>query len=234
MSIEYTFQCDDHTLHYRVEVERSYDMRADRDRLPAWTRLTHSQCENCPLSVKETGHCPAAVDLVPVITDFQTIPADKRALVTVVTPQRTYQKETEIEEGLRALMGVIMASSACPILARLKPNARHHLPFSSQQDYAMRSVSFYLLRQYFLYREGHRPDWDLQGLIALNQDLKIVDEALAERIKEACTDGANLKAFLNFLNMSASLGNTLDEQLQGLLPLILDNQQTPSINADRP
>lgn len=232
MSIEYTFQCDDQTLHYQVDVERKYLPHADRSALPAWTRLSHCQCEICPLTVKDTGHCPAAVDLLPVITDFQKIPADKRATVTVVTPQRTYSKQTDIEEGLRALMGLIMATSACPILGKLKPNARYHLPFSSQQEYAIRSCSFFLLRQYFLYREGHRPDWDLQGLIALNQDLKIVDEALWERVRDACSDDANLQALLNFLHLSSNLGDSLDEQLQQLLPLILDDQQSPSIDAD--
>lgn len=233
MSIEYTFECDDQTLHYQVDVEREYDLRADRSQLPTWTRLVHCQCENCPLSVKDTGHCPAAVDLVPVINDFQKIPADMRARITVVTPQRTYSKETEIEEGLRALMGLIMASSACPILSRLKPNARYHLPFSSQQDYTMRSVSFYLLRQYFLYREGYRPDWDLQGLVALNHDLKTVDAALGERVKDASPDNVNVKALLNFFQLSSNLGTSLDEQLQALLPLILDSQQSPAIDAER-
>lgn len=232
MSIHYTFECDEHLLEYQVDVERRYDLRAERSDLPAWTRLAHCQCENCPLTVKDASHCPAAVDLVPVITDFQRIPADKIARITVVTPQRTYSKQTEIEEGLRALMGVIMASSACPILSKLKPNARYHLPFSSQQDYTMRSVSFYLLRQYFLYREGSRPDWDLQGLVTLNQDLKTVDEALGERVKEACSDDANLKALLSFFNMSSSLGSSLDEQLQALMPLILDSQHSPSLGAD--
>lgn len=232
MSIDYTFEYDDQSLHYQVDVERRYDLQADRSHLPAWTRLAHCQCENCPLTVKETGHCPAAVDLAPVITDFQTVPADKQARITVVTPQRTYTKDTEIEEGLRALMGVIMASSACPILSKLKPNARYHLPFSSQQDYTMRSVSFYLLRQYFLYREGYRPDWDLQGLVTLNQDLKTVDEALEKRVMDACSDNANRKALQNFFQLSYSLGSTLDEQLQALLPLILDQKQSPAINLD--
>lgn len=233
MSIDYTFECDDQTLHYQIDVERSYDLKADRSHLPAWTRLAHCQCDNCPLTVKDAQHCPAAVDLLPVITDFQKIAAEKHARITVVTPQRTYSKDTEIEEGLRALMGVIMASSACPILSRLKPNARYHLPFSSQQDYTMRSVSFFLLRQYFLYREGHRPDWDLQGLVTLNQDLKTVDEALGERVKDASSDDANIKALLNFFQLSSALGHSLDEQLQALMPLILDNSVTPAIDTER-
>ncbi|CBL44864.1 Conserved hypothetical protein [gamma proteobacterium HdN1] len=232
MKIEYTFELDDQTLHYQVDLDRRYDFSEDRSALPAWSKLEHCQCDNCPLNVKGSSHCPAAVDLVPVIHDFQRVGAARRARITVVTPERTYSKEAEVEEGLRALMGVVMASSACPILSRLKPNARYHLPFSSQQDYTMRSVSFYLLRQYFLYREGYRPDWDMLGLVTLNQDLKIVDEALGRRVQDAEGEGANIRVLRKFFELSSTLGSSLEEQLQALKPLIMNQEVTPAIDAN--
>ena len=119
MAIEYRITLDDeHDFSYRIELDRSYDREAEAQ-APHWTRLEHQRCANCPLSREQFSHCPAAVDLHRVIEDFQGLPAVQKALVWVRTPEREYTKVVGLEEGLRALLGVIMATSACPVLARL-------------------------------------------------------------------------------------------------------------------
>lgn len=229
MKIQYTFALEDHSMQYEVDVDREFDLKQARPDTPAWAKLGYNQCPNCPLTVKDCAYCPAAVDLVQVVTDFQKLPAVKTAHVTVVTPEREYSKETALEEGLRSLMGLIMATSACPILHKLKPNARNHLPFASQDEFIIRSAALYLLRQYFNYREGKRPDWDLQGLISINEELGTLNQAFWQRVHEACESDSNLKALLSFFNLSSSVSYSLEAQLQRIRPIMTDEETSPAM-----
>ena len=105
MAIEYRITLDDeHDFSYRIELDRDYD-REVAAQAPKWTRLEHQRCSNCPLSKDQFSHCPAAVDLHRVIEDFQGLPAVKKALVWVRTPEREYTKLVGLDEGLRALLG---------------------------------------------------------------------------------------------------------------------------------
>lgn len=229
MTIQYTFDLGHKKLQYEVDVDRSFDLKQERPETPAWAELGHNQCPNCPLTVKDCAYCPAAVDLVQVVTDFQQLPAVDTARVRVVTPEREYFKETTLEEGLRSLMGLIMASSACPILQKLKPNARNHLPFASQDEFIIRSSALYLLRQYFNYREGKRPDWDLQGLISINEELGTLNQAFWLRVHEACQSDSNLKALLSFFNLSSSVSYSLEAQLQRIRATMTDEELSPAM-----
>lgn len=229
MKIQYTFDLEHEKLQYEVDVDRTFDLTQTRPEAPPWAELSHNQCPNCPLTVKDCAYCPAAVDLVQVVTDFQQLPAVEAAKVRVVTPEREYFKETTLEEGLRSLMGLIMASSACPILHKLKPNARNHLPFASQDEFIIRSSALYLLRQYFNYREGKRPDWDLQGLISINEELGTLNQAFWQRVHEACESDSNLKALLSFFNLSSSVSYSLEAQLQRVRAKMTDEELSPAM-----
>ncbi|UIP87163.1 DUF6901 family protein [Pseudomonas phenolilytica] len=221
MAIEYRITLDDeHDFSYRIELDRAYDKEAAAQ-APKWTRLEHQRCSNCPLSQNEFSHCPAAVDLHRVIEDFQGLPAIQKALVWVRTPEREYTKLVGLEEGLRALLGVIMATSACPVLGRLKPMAQQHLPFASNREFVLRAVSLYLARQYFNLREGRHADWELRGLVRSFQQLQLVNQAFWQRIVDTCEGDSNLKAFLSFFSMASSLTYSLETQLQKIRPLVM-------------
>ncbi|MFG0380456.1 DUF6901 family protein [Pseudomonas sp. zbq_18] len=226
MAIEYRVTLDDnHQFSYRIELDRQYDAQS-AEAAPKWTRLEHHQCSNCPLSRDKFARCPAAVDLHRVIEDFQGLPAIKKAQVWVRTPEREYSKLVGLEEGLRSLLGVIMATSACPVLARLKPMAHNHLPFASSQEFILRTISLYLARQYFHFREGRRADWELKGLVKQFQQLQLVNQAFWQRILDVCEGDSNLKAFLTFFSMSSSMTVSLETQLQKIRPLVMSAGET--------
>jgi hypothetical protein len=223
MAIEYRVTLDDnHQFSYRIELDRAYPVEAVQA-APAWTRLGHQQCSNCPLSKDNFSHCPAAVDLHRVIEDFQGLPAFKKASVWVRTPEREYTKLVSLEEALRSLLGVIMATSACPILGKLRPMAHNHLPFASNQEFTLRTVSLYLSRQYFNFREGRHADWELKGLVRVFQQLQLVNQAFWQRIHDTCEGDSNLKAFLTFFSMSSSMSYSLETQLQKIRPLVMSS-----------
>lgn len=221
MAIEYRITLDDeHEFSYRIELERQYDPQIAAQ-APRWTRLENNRCSNCPLSTAQYSHCPAAVDLHRVIEDFRGLPAFKKVSVQVRTPEREYIKHAGLEEGLRALLGVIMATSACPLLGRLKPMAQQHLPFASNQEFILRAASLYLMRQYFNFREGRHADWELKGLVKQFQQLQLVNQAFWQRIHETCEGDSNLKAFLSFFSMASSMSYSLEAQLQKVRPLLM-------------
>lgn len=210
------------TYQFRFEDKRSVEFRvtdqpADaKGKLPAWTRLEHCQCTNCPLKASDSPQCPAAVEILPVVNEFQAEDAYQKVEVVVTDDRRTYSKSTTLEEALRSLLGLKMATSGCPVLSELKSMAVHHLPFASNDEFIMRSVSHYLLEQYLAKRNHQEPDWDLKGLVERNQRLQLVNQALWQRIHSVCKGDSNLKALLNFFSMASSVSFSLESQLRKL------------------
>ena len=221
MAIEYLFTLDDgRRLHYRIESDRPYQLE-NPESLPKWTCLEYNQCSNCPLRKEQFSHCPAAVDLHDVIEDFRGLPAYGKIAVQVITEEREYVKQVGIEQGLRSLLGLIMATSACPLSSKLRPMAQQHLPFASTQEFTLRAVSLYLARQYFNMREGRHADWELKGLIRMFQQMQLVNQAFWQRIHATCEGDSSLKAFLSFFSLSTSMTHSLETQLQKVRPLVM-------------
>ncbi len=210
------------TYQFRFEDNRAVDFKVTdkpteaKGNLPAWTRLEHCQCSNCPLKAAESPQCPAAVEMLPVVNAFQAEDAYQKVDVVVTDDRRTYSKSTTLEEALRSLLGLKMATSGCPVLSELKSMAVHHLPFASNDEFIMRSVSHYLLQQYLAKRNHQEPDWDLKGLVERNQRLQLVNQALWQRIHSVCKGDSNLKALLNFFSMASSVSFSLESQLRKL------------------
>jgi hypothetical protein len=214
MKVNYRFELEGRApVEFRVTDQPAATNQAN---LPGWTKLEHCQCSNCPLKPADTARCPAAVEILPVVTEFQADDAYQKVSVVVQDERRTYSKSTTLEEALRSLLGLKMATSGCPVLSELKPMAIHHLPFASTDEFIMRSVSHYLLQQYLAKRNGEEPDWDLKGLVARNQRLQLVNQALWQRIHSVCKGDSNLKALLNFFSMASSVSFSLESQLRKL------------------
>ncbi|MFE8069640.1 hypothetical protein QQM79_01145 [Marinobacteraceae bacterium S3BR75-40.1] len=217
MSVKYEFHFNDEKVRgYEVDLDRADMEPIASGEHAEWTELTHCQCSNCPLARNQHKYCPAAVDMEHVIDEFRNEHAFQKVTVRVFTEGRIYEKHTGLEEGLRSLLGLIMATSRCPLLAELRPMAVHHMPFATSDEFILRSVSLYLLQQYFAKRSGDTPDWDLKGLVDRNKRLQLVNQALWQRIHSVCESDSNLKALLSFFSMASSVTFSLESQLQKL------------------
>ena len=178
------------------------------ENLPQWTELTFCQCPNCPLDKEEFTHCPVATNLVELVHFFNDSISYEEVDVCIETPERTYCKRTSIQTGVSSILGIYMPASGCPILAHLKPMVRFHLPFASIQETMYRSMSMYLVKQYLRKKKGHEPDWNMQGLIDLYEEIHKVNSAFHKRL--SCLDGedANVNAlvildvFADYINFS--------------------------------
>ena len=179
-----------------------------------WTRLDHEQCGNCPLSPAHVRYCPAAVDLQRVVREFSSTSSIDVVTVRVTTPDRVFLRTCDVQTGLNSLTGLLMASSGCPILARLRSLSRFHLPFATVQETLYRTVGDYLIKQYLLSQQGVAPDFALAGLDALYQDLEKVNACFVKRLTEAAKKDSTLNVICNLRTLSTVIRFNIAEQLQ--------------------
>ncbi|MEW6647907.1 MAG: hypothetical protein AB1450_11965 [Pseudomonadota bacterium] len=218
------------TYQLKLEDGRSYAFEIDIDRQAessltgshaAWTQLENNRCANCPLDPAQASYCPAAVDIEDIAAQFVQTLSIQRADVWVHTRQRSYFKNTDSQTFLNSIFGVIMASSACPILARLKPLAYFHLPFANLEETFHRLVGAYLVKQYLGLREGDaQPDWELKGLEQLYAELKTVNIHFMKRLRTASKEDASINALQSYVSLTHLVGMGVDDVLGKMLPLL--------------
>jgi hypothetical protein len=185
--------------------EKRFELTLDPDSLalipkgteppPAWTEIAYFPCDDCPL-IGSVSHCPVAVNLAAIVSEFRDIVSHEPATITVETAERTYSNSTTVQKGLSSIIGICMTTSNCPIMDELRPLTRFHLPFATTQETLVRSVSSYLLRQYFVQKEGGTPDWSLDGLIEIYSKISVVNRGISRRISNASKKDANINAII--------------------------------------
>jgi hypothetical protein len=207
---------DGGTVSFEVDPDRAERSASADSRLPEWTRLEVHRCQNCSLEPDGALRCPPAADTAEIIERFADVSSIDVVDVVVSTPAREIRKKTDVQTALRSLLGLVMATSGCPHLSQLRVMAKHHLPFASTSETLFRSVSTFLLKQYFVSRRGGRPDLDLTGLRQLYEDLQQVNDDFCMRIREAVEKDANLNAVVLLSATSILVAGSLDEGLEGL------------------
>ncbi len=192
---------------YDSGVERTFDVRLDASTLalqlpprdtapPAWTALENERCPNCPLRSDASPQCPVALALDPVIMAFHDEISHHEALVTIETPARTYTKRVPVQAGISALIGVLMSTAGCPVMDKLRPMVRTHLPFATLDETMLRAMSTYLLAQYVIAQRGGVPRWDLQGLADIYAEIRVVNKAFLKRLRTLRIEDASLNAIV--------------------------------------
>ena len=224
--IEYIFKmADGEVFQFEVDLERSNGPVTDPVATAPWTALDYYQCPNCPLTNQTHRCCPAAVDIESITSKFnQMLSSNQEVEVIVRTPERAYFKQCDVQTGLRALLGLVMASSACPVLARLKGLTYYHLPFATSDETLFRSVSAYLLKQYFIFKDGGEPDLNLIGLSQLYDELYRVNSTFGQRLQSASESETNLNAIVSLMYLGASVSFSLEDKLRELRPRFLQGE----------
>jgi hypothetical protein len=97
-----------------------------------------------------------------------------------------------------------MVTSGCPIMDKLRPMVRFHLPFPSYDETRYRAMSMYLVGQYLRYKKGKKPDWDLKGFVKMYEEIKKVNRGFNERLQNINHANANTFALV-ILDSFASL-----------------------------
>lgn len=163
---------------------------------PLWSELNLHTCKGCPLDPTLHAYCPIAVQLGEVVEIFHEHYSYDDVTVEVVDSRRSYIKETSLQEGLGSLVGIIMASGGCPVLAPLRPMVRYHLPFATLEETEFRMISMYLVAQYLRQKNGKQPDWSLEGLQAIYDKVRDVNQSFAKRIRAASRNDVGVNAII--------------------------------------
>lgn len=199
LTIQYTF-------NFRNDEIREILLQLDEDTLtllpvgkhapPPWADLSLHTCKGCPLDPALQPHCPVATQLGEVVEIFHEHNSYDDVTVEVVDSRRRYLKETSLQEGLGSLIGVIMATGGCPVLAPLRPMVRFHLPFATMEETEFRMISMYLVAQYLRGKKGGQPDWTLDGLQAIYDGVRDVNQSFAKRIRAASRNDVGINAIV--------------------------------------
>ncbi len=219
MVIRYRFDVDDGT-HAEFEVvldPQTLELSDPGPALPAWTLLEFHQCPHCPLSPMEHVRCPAAAHLARLVQAFDHLPSHARAMVEVLTDQRTVIHETSVQQGVGALMGLLMATSGCPVTTFFRPMARFHLPFANQEETAFRAASTYLLADYYRRRGGGGSDDAFEGLARIYRDMHVLNLAMGDRLRAATRTDSSVNAVIVLDTFALTMPIEVEDQLPDLV-----------------
>lgn len=151
--------------------------------LPSWTNLTFEQCHHCPLNPEKHRHCPLAARLSQASEPLADILSHDEVNVTVFSNGREIRIKTTAQRATSALLGLISATSGCPHTVYMKPMARFHLPFASEEETIYRAISMYLLARYFQSNDQSQMETNLDGLTTIYKNLQTVNAATAKRLR---------------------------------------------------
>lgn len=184
---EFIVNLDNRTLNLIQTVRAFY---------PEWTELKFFKCPHCSLDGSKNRFCPVAVSLCDLVNSFRNSKSYEEAEVCIETMERKYIKTTRLQEGLSSLIGIYMVTSGCPIMEKLKPMVRYHLPFATGKETTYRVLSMYLVAQYFLYRRGKNPDWKMKNLVTIYEDIRIINRNFSKRLSGAISKDASVNALV--------------------------------------
>ena len=98
--------------------------------------------------------------------------------------------------ALSALVGIYMVTSGCPHLDKLRPMVASHLPFATWQETTYRAISMYWLAQYIRKQHGREPDWTLEGLAKIYEEIMTVNRCFQRRVADVQVADAGMNALL--------------------------------------
>jgi len=179
---------------------------------PFWTELGFSRCANCPLDASSKAHCPAALQMAGPVEQLKALVSFDTVGVTVIQAERTIHAETTAQEAMSSVLGLIMATSGCPWTDHLRPMARFHLPFASEEETVYRSIGMFLLAREISGSGATRGFAELEDLY---RNLHVVNRDMSRRLGAATrTDPArNAMALLDSYTtlLPAALEASFDE-----------------------
>lgn len=207
--------------------EKEFPIELDTDTLnlvrkkgkeyPPWTELKNFKCSICPVDENQNKYCPVITNLIDVIGYFKDSISYEEIELIIETEERKYIKHTSLQNGLNPLVGIYMVSSGCPVMEKLKPMVRFHLPFASLDETNFRMISMYLFAQYFIYKDGGEPDWDLKDLVKIYDDVRIVNKNFCDKLSELKLKDAAINALVTLDCFAFSISYSIDtDNLKGM------------------
>lgn len=210
------------TFEVRVFPDTLQSLSQREKSLPDWTGMDYFKCDHCPLNTELVKHCPLAASLSEVVDFFSEIASYENVKIEVETSNRNYVKETSVQEGVSSLLGIMMVTSGCPYMAKLRPLVKFHLPFGTIEETEFRVFSAYALAQVIRVKHGKTADCDFIGLRTIYNDIKKLNRNVVQKIADIEKRDASINS-VNVLDTFAnSISFSIDEDDMEQLELLLD------------
>lgn len=114
---------------------------------PNWTRLNDHPCRCCSLPA-DSVFCPSALGIARFVGAFDSRFSYEKAVVEIETPLRVVLLKSRFQAGIASLLGLVCATSGCPVTRFLRPLMRFHFPFANEQETLFHIFSASLLGLY--------------------------------------------------------------------------------------
>lgn len=197
---------------FPIEIDSdTYQIVFEKDiSIPDW--ITHEKIL-CPMPNCTNKHfCPIAFHLDKVVKLFDGDPSYEQVTVFVETKNRTYSKQTSLQAGAGSLIGILMTTSGCYVLDKLRPMVHFHLPFATLDETEYRTFSMFLFAQFLRKRNGLNPDWEMSSLRNLYEDIMKINKNLAQRIAKLEKLDASINAVTILNNFAFSVSFSLEDE----------------------
>lgn len=206
---------DGRKKEFKVKIDNSTltSILPQKETLPEWTKLENFKCSHCPLDSTKNEYCPVAVSLIDIIEFFSDSASYESCDLTIETEPRNYSKHTSLQTGVSGLIGILMVTSGCPVMGKLKPMVRFHLPFGTLEETEYRVLSMYLLAQYLIWKKGGTPDWEMQNLSKIYDDIRILNQNVCKRIADLEAKDTSINAVVVLNNFAEYVSFNLDEKM---------------------
>lgn len=215
----------DITYHYRQQNgnentfrlsfdEKNFLLTNTASERPQWTELEFNKCGFCDGRADEIPHCPLAVALIEPVKVFGEVLSYEEMEVEVHIEERTVTFKGQAQDCLSPLLGLLGATSGCPILEPLRPMARFHLPFATPEETVYRAASMYALGQYYRKKAEKYVDIELQGLRNIYQKIADINRSMAERLRAGAKEDSTLNAIVLLDILGKSLPIALEDSLE--------------------
>ncbi len=212
--VRYIFQLEDREVSFEVETRpRELEELSDEGEHPDWARLEFKQCACCPLKASDCKYCPVATRINEVMEAFADSNSIEQVQVTVEVPERSYFRDCDLQVGINSLMGLLMATSGCPVLKDLGSMASFHIPFCTTRETLLRAVGSYLTKQYFKELSEETPDWGMVRLKELYGVLGGLNQDFCKRVQASVCSDAVSNAVIMFFATSVVVESSLDHEL---------------------
>ncbi|MGV1098339.1 DUF6901 family protein [Thiovibrio sp. JS02] len=218
LTIEYLFELQDKSVErftVRLDPLTLEMLPETSDKLPGWTALSFCQCAGCPLPAA-TPDCPAAANLAPIVKRFDRLLSFDKVLLEVTTEERLCRQATTAQKAICSLLGLVIATSACPCTAFFKPMARFHLPLASEEETIFRATATYMLSQYFVNNSGETADFNLSGLQKIYLKIQEVNMGMAKRLRHAAKTDSSINAIVLLDMYAKALPYVIKQSLEEL------------------
>jgi hypothetical protein len=186
---------------------------------PEWAALEFQKCTNCPLKPNEHAYCPAALNLVKLVEDYNDLDLLDTVKLEVKTADRAVIVSATVQKALGSLIGLLMATSDCPHAAYFRPLARFHLPLATEAETIYRAVTAYAMAQFVRRQAGKEGAADLDGLSEIYANLETVNTGLSARLKAARQDGSIARSLMEWDVFSGMFPMRAEAVMESMRPL---------------